>query len=60
MFMKKKDGSLRMCIDFWQLNQVTSKNKYPLPRIGELFDQLQGTTHFSKIVLKFSYHQLRV
>lgn len=40
LFMKKKDGTLRLCIDYWELNQVTNKTKYPLPRIGDLFDQL--------------------
>ncbi|KAJ8633073.1 hypothetical protein MRB53_026409 [Persea americana] len=56
LFVKKKDGSLRMCIDYRKLNQATIKKKYPLPRIDELFDQLQGATYFSKI----DYHQLRV
>ena len=51
---------MRMCIDYWKLNQVTIKNKYPLPRIGELFDQLQGAAYFSKIDLRSDYHQLRV
>ena len=49
LFVKKKDGSLRLCIDYRQLNQVTVKNKYPLPRIDDLFDQLQGEVVFSKI-----------
>lgn len=60
LFVKKKDGSLRMCIDYRKLNQVTVKNKYPLPRIDKLFDQLQGTAYFSEIDLKSGYHQLRV
>ncbi|XXG89232.1 hypothetical protein AAC387_Pa12g1284 [Persea americana] len=60
LFVKKKDGSMRMCIDYRQLNQVTIKNKYLLPRIDELFDQLQGAQHFSKIDLRLGYHQLRV
>ena len=60
LFVKKKDGSLRLCIDYMQLNKVTTKNKYPLPRIDDLFDQLQGTRCFSKIDLRSGYHQLRV
>ena len=51
LFVRKKDGSLRMCIDYRQLNKVTIKNKYPLPRIDDLFDQLQGAKYFSKIDL---------
>ena len=60
MFVKKKDSSMRMCINYRRLNQLTIKNKYPLPRIDELFDQLQGAAYFSKIDLRSSYHQLRV
>ena len=60
LFVKKRDGSLRLCINYKQLNKVTIKNKYPLPRIDDLFDQLQGTRCFSKIDLRSRYHQLRV
>ena len=60
LFDRKKDGSLRLCIDYCQLNQVTIKNEYPLLRIDELFDQLQGVSIFSKIDLRTGYHQLRI
>ena len=60
MFVKKKDVFLRLCIDYWQLNKVTIKNKYLLPRIDNLFDQLQGVSVFSKIDLRSGYHQLKI
>ncbi|KAA0067962.1 ty3-gypsy retrotransposon protein [Cucumis melo var. makuwa] len=60
LFVKKKDGSMRLCIDYRELNKVTVKNCYPLPRIDDLFDQLQRATIFSKIDLRSSYHQLRI
>ena len=60
LFVKKKDGSMRLCIDYRELNKVTIRNKYPLPRIDALFNQLWGACVLSKIDLCFGYHQLRV
>ncbi|GJR44114.1 putative reverse transcriptase domain-containing protein [Tanacetum coccineum] len=59
LFVKKKDCSFRMCIDYHKLNKLTVKNRYPLPRIDDLFDQLQGSSVYSKIDLRSGYHQLR-
>ncbi|GJS48519.1 putative reverse transcriptase domain-containing protein [Tanacetum coccineum] len=60
LFVKKKDGSMRLCIDYRELNRITIRNRYPLSRINDLFDQLQGAKYFSKIDLRSGYHQLRV
>jgi hypothetical protein len=60
LFVEKKNGTERMCIDYRSLNEVTIKNKYPLPRIEDLFDQLRGASVFSKIDLRSGYHQLRI
>lgn len=57
LFVKKKDGTLRMCMDYRQLNKLTIKNKYPLQRIDDLFDQVRGAKVFSKIDLRSGYHQ---
>jgi hypothetical protein len=58
LFMKNKDGTLRLCIYYKQLNKMNIKNKYPLPRIDDFFDQLRGATIFSKIDLRSGYHQV--
>nr|GFA90848.1 putative reverse transcriptase domain-containing protein [Tanacetum cinerariifolium] len=60
LFVKKKDRSFPMCIDYRELNKLTVKNRYPLPRIDDLFDQLQGSSVYSKIDLRTGYHQLRI
>nr|GFB36133.1 putative reverse transcriptase domain-containing protein [Tanacetum cinerariifolium] len=60
LFVKKKDGLFRMCIDYQELNKLKLRNRYPLPRIDDLFDQLQGSSVYSKIDLRSGYHQLRV
>ena len=58
--MEKKDGTQRMCVDYRSLNEITIKNKYPLPRIEDLFDQLRGARVFSKTDLRSGYHQLKI
>ena len=60
LFVKKEDGSMRLCVDYRALNEVTIKNKYPLPRIDDLFDQLKGARYFSKIDLRSGYFQLKI
>jgi hypothetical protein len=60
IFVPKKDGTQRLCVDYHALNEVTIKNKYPLHRIDHLFDQLHGTCVFSKIDLRSGYHQLKI
>ena len=60
LFVKKKDGTMRLCIDYQQLNKVTITNKYSLPRISDLFEKLQGASVFLKIYLRSGYHQLKI
>jgi hypothetical protein len=60
IFVSKKDGTQRLCVDYRALNEVTIKNKYPLPMIDDLFDQLRGACVFSKIDLRSGYHQLKI
>ena len=60
LFVHKKDGSQRMCVDYRSLNDVTIKNKYPLPCIEDLFDQMRGARVFSKIDLRSGYHQMKI
>ena len=60
LLVKKKDGSMRICVDYHSLNAITIKNKYPLSKLDELFDQLKGAKYFSKIDLHSGYHQVRM
>jgi len=60
LFVQKKDGTLRLCIDYRQLNKLTIKNKYPLPRIDDLFDQVQGAKVFSNVDLRSGYYHIRI
>lgn len=60
IFVKKKDGSLQLCIDYRDLNRTTVKNRYPMPQIDDLFNQMKGVSVFSKIDLRSGYHQLRI
>jgi hypothetical protein len=60
LFVEKKDGTQQMCVDYWSLKEVTVKNKYPLPRIKDLFAQMKGASIFSKVDLRSGYHQLKI
>ena len=60
LFVKKKDETFRVCIDYRQLKKLTIRNRYPLPQIEDLFDQVRGASVFSKIDLRTGYHQLRI
>src|ERR1041384_7997977 len=60
LFVHKKEGTLRLCVDYRALNKITIKNKYPLPQIEELTDRLVGAKYFSKLDLYFGYHQIRI
>ena len=60
VFVKKKDGTLRLCIEYHQLNKMIIKNRYPMPYIDDLFDQIRRATIFSKIDFRFGYHQVRI
>jgi hypothetical protein len=60
LFLEKKDGTQRMCMDYRSLNEVTIKNKYPLPRIEDLFHQMKEASVFSKIDMRSGYHQLKI
>lgn len=60
LFVSKRDGTIRLCVDYHSLNKVTIKNKYPLPKIKDMFDQLNGAKVFSKIDLRSGYYQLKI
>jgi hypothetical protein len=60
LFVEKKDGTLRICVDYRSLNEVTIKNKYPLPQIEDLFDQMKAAIAFSMIYLRSGYHQMKI